>query len=515
MRLAFDEWTPDQPSLGGGADKAFNVLPAAQSYRPVSSLVVYSTNGFSARVQGSGTFKDTSGNVNAFAMDATAIKKLASSGTWSDVSAATYATPSDQRVVFAQYGNQVVATNYADAVQLYTMGTSALFAALSVNAPKAKCAVIAKNQLILGNTNDTSDGAVPYRLWASVQGDITDWPTIGSQDAVAGLSWQEDLAGDGGEIFTLTTGVSACTFLVFQEQAVIRGLWTGNPNQPYDFDLMEGAAGVPCKGGVAVANSTAFYLGQNGFYATDGMTAVSIGGQKVDNFFWHDTTYGVDVTNLHRISAVVDPVNKVVMWGYPSVSGSGGNLDCIICFNYETKRWSLITSAGDLDLLTQSYAVGYTLEGLDAVSSSIDALPYSLDSREYTAGNLLLGAYKTDHMLYTFTGSYLAATLTVTEQSHPSGQRMQVNEVWPLVDGSSATITFTPYSRNRQNDAVVVGSSVAQNSTGCCSLRVNARYLGGAVNIAAAGTWTHAIGVDIPDNRIVTVGFRDRRTGHS
>jgi hypothetical protein len=154
-------------------------------------------------------------------------------------------------------------------------------------------------------------------------------------------------------------------------------------------------------------------------------------------------------------------------------------------------------------------SLGYSLDTLDTLSSSLDALVYSLDSRQLTGGRALIGAFDTaTHTLKTFTGSNLAATVTTTEAGHPSGQRMMVSEAWPIIEGSSVTATLTPITRNRQNDAQVTGTAVAQNATGFCPLRVNARYIELQLDIAAGGTWSHAFAVDVPDNKIVLAGMR-------
>jgi hypothetical protein len=510
MQIPFGASAPDLPA-SEGAPMQLNVLPARDHYRPVADLSAYSSNGLSARCQGSVAFLDNSGNVNQFAGDATKLYRLApsitSSAAWDDVSGATYTTPSDGRISFAGYGNQIVATNFSDPVQLYTIGSSTDFAALSATAPQARYAAIAKNFLFLASTFDGSDGNVPFRIWWSKQGDVTSWPTPGTDAAIAALSDKRDLAGDTGWIQGLAPGLAGADLAIVTERGFFRGTFVGG-DQIWSFDLVEGARGTPAPGSLVVMGGNLFYLGEDGFYRSNGITSEPIGASLVDKFFFSDTTHGLDVANAFRISALADPINKVVMWAYPSVSSSGGSLDRVICYNWEVGKWSLITGLAALDVMVQIRALGYTADNADALGT-VDTFPFPPDSRQLTGGRLLIGAFNaSDHILYTFTGSNLAATLYTIEVGHPTGQRFDPQQVWPLIEGTSVTITVTPITRNRLNDAQVTGSAVAQNATGFCPMRLNARFHQAKIDLAAAGTWTKAIGIRVPDNRIALKGER-------
>jgi hypothetical protein len=509
MLLPFNNWTPDLPSLAGGGGKAFNVLPAKGSYRPVSDLTAYTSNGLAARCQGGAAFLDNAGNVNAFAGDATKLYRMTGGSTaFADVSGATYATPSDGMWRFAGYGNQILATNFTDAVQLFTIGVSAAFADLSASAPRARHACIVKNFAMLANTDEGTFGAVPYGLWWSKQGDVTSWPTPGTDAAIAALSDRRELAGDTGWIQGLAPGLAGADLAILTERGLFRGMFVGG-DLVWSFDLVEGARGTPAPGSLVQTGGLLYYLGEDGFYAFNGVQATGIGNSQIDKFFYSNTTHGVDQANLSRVSAIADPINKIVMWGYPSVSSSTGELDRVIVYNWETGGWSLITGLSALDFMMQARSLGYSLDTLDGLSGSVDALPFSLDSRQLTGGRLLIGAIgAADHVLYTFSGSTLAATVTTTEQGHPTGQRMSITEAWPLVEGTSVTPTITPLTRNRQEDAATTGAAVSMNTTGLCPLRINARYVAAQVDIPAGSTWTHATGLMIPDEKIVPVGYR-------
>lgn len=507
MDLLFGKSAPDL-SAAQGAPMQKNVLPRLDHYAPVSDLAAYSSSALTARCQGAMAFLDNSGNVNMFAGDATKLYRLTAGSTaFSDVSGTTYATPSDARWGFAGYGNQIVAFNFTDENQLYTIGSSTNFANLNTASPKARYGAIIKNFLMLVNTTDGTFGPVPYGVWWSKQGDITTWPTPGSSAAIAALSDRRELAGDTGWAQGIAGGLAGADGVIVAEHGLFRVTYVGG-DQIFSFDLVEGARGTPAPGSLVVMGGNLFYLGEDGFYQTNGLASVAIGASQIDKFFFTDATHGVDQTNFHRISALADPINKVVMWAYPSVSSTGGALDRVICYNWDVQRWSLITGLSALDLMMPIRSLGYSLDTLDTLSASLDALAYSLDSRQLTGGRLLIGAFKTDHTLYTFTGASLAATLFTIEASHPSGQRFDPREIRPLVEGTAnVSMTLTMLTRNDLDEAQTTGSAVSRSSRRrTFPVRTNARFQTAQIDIAAAQPWTKATGIHVPDELIALKG---------
>ena len=84
MQLPFGEWLPDQPNhLKQGANIAKNVYHAKQSYKPVKSLVPYSTNTILSTCLGAGSFRDGASSVFNFASSQDTIYQL-TSGAFTD-----------------------------------------------------------------------------------------------------------------------------------------------------------------------------------------------------------------------------------------------------------------------------------------------------------------------------------------------------------------------------------------------------------------------------------------------
>jgi hypothetical protein len=499
MKIPVGAYLPDLPALDNpGASYVDNVLPAASSYRPMPSLSVYS-EALTARCQGAIGGLDSSGNVSLFAGDATTLKRLAGSSlAWEDVSkAGNYTTAADERWAFAAYQQRMCATNYADPIQSYVQGVDTDFSDLSADAPRCRYLGVAKNFLIAANTVDGTDGAVPERVWWSAQFDPTSWPTPGTSAALAAQSDFNDLVGDGGWIMGMVTGLQGADFLVVQERALWRAIYIGGA-VIFQFDQVEGARGTPAPGSIAQAGGLCWFLGEEGFYECNGVSARPIGNNQVDKTLFLE----LNQSAFHRISAAVDPINKIVFWAIPT---SGDDCDVIYAYKWDSGRWSRISGV-TVELLLRSLSFGLSVEDLDNISASIDALTLSLDSRVYTGGRLLLSAFNTDHRLCYFTGDTLAATVETTEAQPIPGRRAILTQAWPLVDGGSPTIT--PVTRNRQIDAATVGSASAINSVGFCPLRTNARYQRLRIGMAAASSWTHIMGVEVPDDSVGDGGVR-------
>src|SRR5690554_5673622 len=67
-----------------------------------------------------------------------------------------------------------------------------------------------------------------------------------------------------------------------------------------------------------------------------GQRVEPIGDQKVDRFIWRS----VDQGNLHRISAAIDPINKLYILCYPGSGSANGTPNRLLIYNWTIGRWS-------------------------------------------------------------------------------------------------------------------------------------------------------------------------------
>lgn len=487
MLVPFGEWTPDQPDLGTAMADANNVIPAARSYRPWTTTANYST-AIAARCQGATSGSAGDGTVFTFAGDIDSLYRL-SGTTWNELSKpGGYTTGAEETWRFVQFGQKVIATNGNDPIQSFSLGATGTFLDLATAAPKARhMALIDPGFLMVGNLVDSSTGAAyPNRVqWPAIE-DPTNWPPAGSSTAVAVQSDYQDLP-NGGWVQNIIGPIGGAAGAVFMERSIYRIQYEGPPTQ-FGFYEVERARGTPAPNSIANVGPMAFYLGEDGFYGFDGQQSTPIGANKVDKFFFAD----LNQSYFSRIYAAADPINKIVVWVYPSTASSDGTLDSAIIFNWQVGKWSSADFSGEF--LFRGLSQGYFLDDMDTFGT-LDAMSQiPLDSRVWLGGRLLLSAFDGSHRLAYFTGSALEATLTSGEFSGQDHDRVFVSGVRPVVDGGTPTVAIG--YRSTPSGTVTYGSDVAAGADGVSPQRISARYVRAKVKIPAASTWSHAIGIE-------------------
>jgi hypothetical protein len=167
--------------------------------------------------------------------------------------------------------------------------------------------------------------------------------------------------------------------------------------------------------------------------------------------------------------------------------------DKIIGYDYVLDRWFTIDMSGEYLLgLSQP---GLTLEALDSISSSIDALAASLDSFA-VATQPLIAQFSSAHKMGFFSGSNLEATFESAEQG-TDGRRITVLGFRPITDAPS--FYGSASYRETQQDTPTYTTEIARNSrTGRCDMRRSTRYSRFKLRIPASTAWTFAAGVE-PD----------------
>ena len=154
----------------------------------------------------------------------------------------------------------------------------------------------------------------------------------------------------------------------------------------------------------------------------------------------------------------------------------------MLIYNWAIGKWAL--AQFNIETFVRFASPGYTLEGLDAISSSIDALTPSLDSRTWTGGAQSLAAFDTSHKLNNLAGPALAATVTTSEKQLSPGRRSRVIKTRPLVDGLSASVALR--TRNILSQSASIGTAVAQDAFGECPVNSDARYHSAVVTTSGA-----------------------------
>ncbi len=496
MLLQFGEWLPDLADFGNpGSLSALNVIPSQSGYRPFKSLSAQS-NALTDRCQGAFAARDADANIFFYAGDKTNLYEEVDN-VFTDESGATYATDAGDAWEFAQYDTKIIATNFANPVQTMTIGGGAgggAFADLitSTLKPKMKHVATIRDFLVGGNTNDGTDGHVPNRVWWSGFNDTTDF----DPDATTQCDFQD--IRDGGWVQRIVGGVEYG--VIFQERQISRMTYVGTP-LVFDIFAADRKRGTPIPNSVVGHGRFVFYISEEGFFGFDGAQSHPIGSEKVDRTFWAQ----FDITNKARVFSAIDLVNKLVCWAFPGSGSVGGSPNKIYMHHWPSGKWA--EAEVDTEIIVQAATQGYTLDGLDAISTDIDGgFTESLDSDVWKGGAERFAAFDTAHKLGYFTGSNLAATIDTNEVQPIKGKRSIITATRPLIDGGTPTVRLG--NRNRLTDTVSFSSTVTINAIGECPVRVNARYFRGRLEIPAGETWSHAQGIEIPDEHVKPAGSR-------
>lgn len=439
----FLDWTPDHPDYRNeGLVEAKNVVPSFKSYKPTKGLAPVSTNALGNRCQGFASFKSSAGNITSFAGDSTKLYRYLANS-FSDVSGGTtFSTPADNDWQFTQFGNYIIASNGADAPQVWQLDSSTAWANLGGSPPTYWHTAVVRNFVVSGwqpsNRNKLHWSAIGNHASWTVGTDQSDEETLFDTSEITGIV--------GGEF-----GIILCVNKIFQLNFV-------GGSSIFQIRAIEQERGAIAHGSIQTVGSETFFLSQDGFCKTNGESTTLIGENKIDK--WFDDS--LDQSNILRITSGHDPLNKLIFWSYPTTNSSGGNPDRILCYNYSADRWSYIDIA--TQNVSSAFTTGTTLEALDNISTDIETFTDSFDSRIWQGGTLFFSAFDSNNKFGTFSGNNLEATLSIGEQEYADGKRTFITSINPVIDVqpkvASGTISITGTTINGTGTAFTTELSV-------------------------------------------------------
>jgi hypothetical protein len=476
--IPFAEWRPDVSSLATGSSPTIkNVIPRGDGYGPFRSLSSF-TQALPDVCRGGFVAIAGDNSIAIFAATATRLYKLNNTNmSWTHVSKGLTdysAVPAREQWQFAQFGNNVIAVQANVPPQVFDLSSSSQFTDLGGTPPNARYVSVVGRFLVLSGLL-----ANPRRMQWSGLNAITTWtPGVDQSDF-------QDFP-DGGVVRGVAGGEYG---YIFQDSAIRRMIYA--PGSPVIFQIERIAddKGLYAPYSLIRAGELIFFFGSNGFYMIEaGGFPQPIGKEKIDRTVLAE----LDANNLQLMLGAADPRSMRVFFSYKSSSGASGLFNKLLCYDWITQRFTLVDVSGEY-LLPMSQP-GVTLEGLDSISSSIDALTDSLDNFD-TILRPEVAAFASDHTLGFFRGSSLEATLETAEQG-ASGARLVLRSLRPLTDATSAYISVG--KRMRPSDSVSYSNETALNARGFCPQRLTTYYARAKLRIPAGASWTFATGVE-PD----------------
>lgn len=509
--IPFGEWLPDLPDTGlapqfigtigatipagaAGAITVTNVIPDAQSYRPFPSLTVFGQTGALGIPLGGISATDPASNNYNYVGDQSRLWALVQQS-WSNVSrlvGGAYTVTSPDNWEFVNWGNTVIGVNgFTDAPQTISLG-NANFAALTQDVPvKARHVATMRDFVVMGNVSDSATQVYRVR-WCAIN-DPTTW-----SPSAATMADFQDLPSEGGPVQKVVGGEYG---VIFQQRSIWRMQFVGSP-LVFQFDRIHNAIGAYAPQATIRYQNLVFFLSQEGFYAFDGTNLNPIGRGKIDKFFFAD----LSPTYVANTVAVTDQINKLVMWSYASGSSIGGNPDKLIVYSWAFQKWALVTGL-NIQFFLNTISTGYTLDGLDAVSTNLDTgIPYSLDSPQWTGGQIIASAFNSTGQLSKFNGSAMAVTLDSGEFELFRDNRAMITSIRPQVLGANASlseISVTVLNRNNLTESASVGYvATIPNASGFINVRASARYFRLRLQTTAGFAFTHIMGCEIEGSSV-------------
>lgn len=187
----------------------------------------------------------------------------------------------------------------------------------------------------------------------------------------------------------------------------------------------------------------------------------------------------------------VDFRNRQIVWIFPGRGNADGLPNEGVIFDLKTGKWSHFEA--DTEWISAAFGEGYTLDGLDAISTDLDGFTASLDSRLWVGGASELIGVDSAHKSGSFEGTALDAVLETKEDRLTLG-RTFVSKVRPEVE-SANTITVAPGTRDALDESVSWGSASSAERDNSHAMRSDARYHRFRASIS--GGFTQAQGITV------------------
>lgn len=477
--LLAGDYRPDVSDyLGTASRNVLNVIPRGDGYGPFPAFVAFS-GAMAAACRGAFYALKSDGTVITFAGTSTKLYQMSNTDfTWTDVSvgAGTYsALTATAQWQFAQFGNLVFATQANAVLQVFDLSSSSAFANCAGSPPQAAYIAVVGRSLVLSGLLSN-----PYRVHWSGLNATTTW-TSGTNS-----SDYQDFP-DGGIVRGVAGGEAG---VIFQDQAIRRMSYVPGSPIIFQIDRITQDKGLFAPYSIVRAGEKVFFYAGQGFHKIEpGGVPEQIGREKVDRTFLADLDRG----NLQLFIGAADPRSTRVYWAYKSVSGSAGLYDKLLGYDFLLDRFFPVSVSGEYLLgISQT---GLTLESLDTISASIDALTLSLDAYA-TAAQPEIAQFSSSHVLGFFRGDNLEATIESAEQGTDEN-RITVRGFRAVTDAAThyglVSYRDTTLATSTDGDEVLVNSR-----TGRCDMMRDARYSRFRVRVPAAETWTYFAGI-VPD----------------
>jgi len=468
--LPFNEWLPDQPALGNpGLTVADGVWPVANGFKPVGEFAPAINGTLVADCIGAGSARSLTGVAFTIAGTASNLYRYTSSGFVSVGSGYSASASLGWRMV--QWGNLILATNGINPVQRLDMAAgSPAFGALAGSPPLGELISVVRDFVVLGRTG----GNAQQLTWSGINNE-EQWTGGVNQSG-------SQIMPTGGDILGITGGEFG---IVLQQHRVVRMTYVGSP-LVFQFDEVADNLGCVARGSVCRVGAMTYFLSHQGFARTDGNGVAMIGDEKINRTLLSL----IDRSFFPATSCAVDPQNSLIMWAIPDATTS----QTLFIYNYALDRWS--TASQVTQRVFMGLSESTTLEELDAIYGTLEAVPASLDDDQWRGGYPLLMLIDGQRRLGVLSGLPKAARFQTGELPLAGGATARLRRARLLADTVNG-VTVTVRGSQRRGEAVTQQVFTGVNRFGDVSLRSAWRYPRIEVAIAAGTQWNEATGIEV------------------
>jgi hypothetical protein len=468
-------------------------LVKANAYIPLPSPAA-SSNALPAPVRGAIAVRRNDNTIAIFAFTATNAYKAPGSptGSWIDVTRAAggnYNLATDDYWSMTQYGQQLIATEFNDAVQWIDVNVGTNLAALPGTPPNAKYVETLGDFVELGNTNVNSVSV----KWSG-RNDSSTW-TAYVKDS------DSQPFPDGGDVMGLAAMDQGG--LIFQSD-VVRTQTATTTSAIFEFHKLDVARGTLSPYAIVRDGPDVYYYSTIGFMkiSSMGMGQVTpVGINRVNDWFNADR-------NKQRPKAIIgaiDPLVRRIFWLYArSSNASSAVLDGLIIYDIERDQWTHATCA--LTYIFSAATLGSTLGDIGAAYATLTAVPYPFGSDVWKGGVPGLAAFDASNKLCFFTGAPMAATMQTSIFQPLAGGRALVKGF--RLNGDALTATGRIGGTEMPAAPIHWNGSYAMGVAGDIPCRISTRFAQIEVDVPQGASWTGLAGVEFDSDDVIKDGRR-------
>jgi hypothetical protein len=448
----------------------------------LDALVAECRGAFRGRTQGGTDFvlagtEDGLYESNGFSMD--------------ELSAITYTLGPTDRWDLDVYGNARFATNKTDPVQR-SSAPGVNFATVSQHASLARALAVVGEFVMLGdivgqNANDvigTQEGGLH---WCAI-GDPTDWPTVGSDEAINKQSDYQVLEGDGGPVKQIVAAAEYSA--VFRQRQVWRADYVGAPDF-WRFRKIDDSRGAVVPGTAIAVGNFVYFLSAEGFLVFNGARTAPIGFEKVDRTILENMDWAR--ADAH-CSVAHNAALRSVVWSLPQNYPQGGVINLLLGYNYELQQFWPILEPNEWVFNAPPLTEDLSMDGVTYGPMDMDvALPTGLGDQNMdllgggTSERDVLSVFNTAHKVASFSGDgTLGGTIVTGDFEMPNGRRGLVRGLRPVFQGYNAAVSATVQGRNIANGYSTSGTANSMKPCGVIPARSAGRYQFASFSTAGA-----------------------------